>query len=191
MIYIYINWITMIRKFGKHSHSTYGTLNSCFDLIGCHQQCIPWYPPLEIEPVTTECRDETLQLGPGGNRVLCRLKRTFKTHQVAHLPWLVDLASFMCDMGRWLICGVSALHSVVAGSISGDGDHGMHCWWHPVRSKQLFSVPYVACEFLPNFLVMVIQLIYNTIYLFKSIYIYIYRERERERERGREREKQR
>ena len=60
-IYIYINWITMTWKFGKHLHATYGTLNSCFDLIGSHQ-CIPW-SPIEIEPSTTECRAETLPLG--------------------------------------------------------------------------------------------------------------------------------
>ena len=27
-----------------------------------HQQCIPWSPPLEIKPVTTECKAETLPL---------------------------------------------------------------------------------------------------------------------------------
>ena len=38
------------------------TLDSCFDLIRSHQQCILWFPPLEIEQATTDCRDETLQL---------------------------------------------------------------------------------------------------------------------------------
>ena len=42
-------------------------------------------------------------------------------------------------------------------SISSGGDHGMHCWWDLIRSKQLFSVPYFACRCLLNFLVMVIQ----------------------------------
>ena len=37
------------------------TLDSYFDLIRSHQQCIPWSPPLEIEPATTDCRAETLQ----------------------------------------------------------------------------------------------------------------------------------
>ena len=37
-------------------------LVSCFDLIRSHQQCILWSPPLEIEPATTDCRAETLQL---------------------------------------------------------------------------------------------------------------------------------
>ena len=30
------------------------TQDSCFDLIRSHQQYIPWSPPLEIEPATTE-----------------------------------------------------------------------------------------------------------------------------------------
>ena len=38
------------------------TQDRCFDLIRSHQQCIPWSPPLEIEPTTTDCRAETLQL---------------------------------------------------------------------------------------------------------------------------------
>ena len=37
-------------------------LNSCFDLIRSHQQCIPWSLPLEIEPATTDCSAESLQL---------------------------------------------------------------------------------------------------------------------------------
>ena len=38
------------------------TLESYFNLIWSHQQCIPWSPPLQIEPVTTDCRAKTLQL---------------------------------------------------------------------------------------------------------------------------------
>ena len=38
------------------------TLDCCFNLIRSHQQCIPWFPPLEIEPATTECRAKTLLL---------------------------------------------------------------------------------------------------------------------------------
>ena len=38
------------------------TLDCCFDFIRSHQQYIPWSPPLEIEPATTECRAETLPL---------------------------------------------------------------------------------------------------------------------------------
>ena len=38
------------------------TLDSCFDLIRSQQQCILWPPPPEIEPATTDCRAEILQL---------------------------------------------------------------------------------------------------------------------------------
>ena len=36
------------------------TLDNYFNLFGSHQQCIPWSPPLDIEPATTECSAETL-----------------------------------------------------------------------------------------------------------------------------------
>ena len=55
--------------------------------------------------------------------------------------WLVNLALLACDMNWWLSCRVSALQSVVAGSISSGGDYGIHCWWGLIRSKQLSSVP--------------------------------------------------
>ena len=59
------------------------------------------------------------------------IKRIFKTHQVkwSHIyhDWLIWHRS--CVM--WIGCPVvvSALHSVVAGSIANSGDHGIHCWW--------------------------------------------------------------
>ena len=84
---------------------------------------------------------------------------------VAHLPWRVNLVSLMCDMDRWP-SRVSGLHSVVAGLISCGGDHSIYCWWDPIRSKQLFSVLYVTCRWLLNFLVMVIQLTYMHIYIY-------------------------
>ena len=58
----------------------------------------------------------------------------------AQLPWLVNLASLMCDV-VWILSGrVSVLHSVVTGSISSVEDHGIHCWWDLISSKQLSSV---------------------------------------------------
>ena len=57
-----MNWITTIRKFANTCAEHTETLDSCFDLISSHQQHIPWPPPLEIEPATTECRAETLPL---------------------------------------------------------------------------------------------------------------------------------
>ena len=64
---------------------------------------------------------------------------TCKTHLgylAAQLPWLVDLAPLVCDMNWWLSCRVSALQTVVAGSIS-----SIHCWWDLIKSKQPSSVP--------------------------------------------------
>ena len=52
-----ILWIEL--PWPENSMNTYAghseTLDSCFDLIRSHQQCIPWSPPLEIEPATTHC----------------------------------------------------------------------------------------------------------------------------------------
>ena len=53
----------MTRKYDTHIHATYRTLNSCFDLIGSHQQCTPKSPPLEIEPTTTVCRSQNSTSG--------------------------------------------------------------------------------------------------------------------------------
>ena len=65
------------------------------------------------------------------------------------------------------------LHTVVVGSISSGGDHGVHCWWDLIRSKQLFSPPYVACRCLLDFLVIVISyIIYQ--FLHSKLYSYIY-----------------
>ena len=53
----------------KHPHVTYGTLNSCFDLIGSHQQ---WSPPLEIKLATPECRN---RISTNGLSLLATHKR--------------------------------------------------------------------------------------------------------------------
>ena len=37
------------------------TLDSCFDFIRSHQQCITWSPPLQIEPASKNSRADTLQ----------------------------------------------------------------------------------------------------------------------------------
>ena len=63
------------------------------------------------------------------------------------------------------------LHSVAVGSISCGGEYPMYCWWDPIWSKQLFSVPYVICRCLPGFLVMIIQIyIYIYVYIYTRIY---------------------
>ena len=53
VLFYLVNWITITRKSGKHLRMT-ETVDSCFDLIRSHQQCIPWSPPLEIEPATKD-----------------------------------------------------------------------------------------------------------------------------------------
>ena len=59
-----ISWIEL--PWPENPANTYArhteTLDSCFDLIRSHQQCILWSPPLEIKPATTDFRAETLQL---------------------------------------------------------------------------------------------------------------------------------
>ena len=57
------------------------------------------------------------------------------------LSSIVDLASLVCDIDWWFSCRVSALQSLVVGSKSSYGDHGIHCWWDLIRSKQLSSGP--------------------------------------------------
>ena len=54
-VYIYI-YIYIIQQ---ALCATYRALDSCFDHIWSHQQCIP---PLEMEPATTEYRAESLLL---------------------------------------------------------------------------------------------------------------------------------
>ena len=59
-----ILWIELPRP--ENPANTYTqhmeTPDSCFNLTRSHQQCIPWSPLLEIEPATTDCWAETLQL---------------------------------------------------------------------------------------------------------------------------------
>ena len=57
-------WIELPRPENPPNTSVWHTetLNSYFDHIRSHQQCILWPPPLEIDPVTTDCRAKTPQL---------------------------------------------------------------------------------------------------------------------------------
>ena len=114
------------------------TLDSCFlSLIG---SVLPWYPPLEIEPLTTECKAETLPLSHKSNA-----KSTSHSNYAANwrecvlqvtsvlitVNLLVNLASLGCDMDydsvvKFRLCN---LWSLV-----------WHCWRDLIRSKQLSSV---------------------------------------------------
>ena len=72
-----------------------------------------------------------------------------------------------------LVIEFRLLHTVVVGSISSGGDHVVHCWCDLIRSKQLFSAPYVTCRCVPDFLVMLISN-FICIYTCVCLYIYIY-----------------
>ena len=61
------------------------------------------------------------------------------------------MASLVYDMDQWLSCRVSALQSVVAGSISSGRNHNMHCWWNLIRSKQPSSVSVCHAEVFAGF----------------------------------------
>ena len=69
----------------------------------------------------------------------------------AQLPWLVDLASLVCDMDWWLSGRVLPLQSVVTGLISSGGDHGIRCWWDRIRSKQLSSISVYCAQVFAGF----------------------------------------
>ena len=60
--YFLVNLISMTRKSSKLYMRHTEKLDNYFDLITSHQQYIPSFPPLEIEPTTTRCRDEALPL---------------------------------------------------------------------------------------------------------------------------------
>ena len=88
---------------------------------------------------------------PGGGRVLCRDYAPSFRHRL-YATWTGGP-----------VTEFRLLPPVVVGSISNDGDYGVHCCWNPIRSKQLFNVPYVACRCLLDFLV---------IYIYKPIILY-------------------
>ena len=113
---LWIEWLWPENSANLYARHT-ETLDSCFDLIMFHQQCIPWSLPLDIEPATTDCRAKILWL----------------RHQ------LISHTSDASDHSLQS-CRVSAMQSMVAGSISSGGNHGIHCWWDLIRLKQLSSV---------------------------------------------------
>ena len=62
------------------------TLDSCFDLIRSHQQCILWSPPLEIQAATTECRAKTLPLSHSPHRT-----QVMPNQLVMVIAWPINL----------------------------------------------------------------------------------------------------
>ena len=118
---------------------------------------------------------------PGGGRVRCREYAPIKKRHIRSSGRTIyhDLLIQYCLYVAWTggpVVEFRLLHTVVAGSISSGGDHGVHCGWDPIRSKQLFSAPYVECRCLPDFLVMAISnIIYKLFFkILLSLYIYIY-----------------
>ena len=57
--------------------------------------------------------------------------------------WLIWHRSCVAWTGGPLV-EVRFLHSGVTSSISRGGDHGMHCWWDQIRSKQLSCMSHVG-----------------------------------------------
>ena len=110
----------------------------------------------------------------GGGRVLCKgntyPSRHIRSKWSRNLPWHVNSGSLICGMNRWPSGRVSA--PVVVGSISSGGDHDVYCWWDLIRSKQLFSAPYVTWKCLPDFLVMVILWYIYTKYYRRRVFLY-------------------
>ena len=93
---------------------------------------------------------------PGGSHVLRREyvpSRQIRSKWSRNSPWLVNSASLICGMNRWPSGRVSA--SAYCGCW-----FDLQCWCDLMRSKQLFSAPYV---------------VYIYIYIYMSyVYIYIY-----------------
>ena len=82
----------------------------------------------------------------------------------------------VCDVNWWVSCRVSALYSVVAGSISSRGDYGINCCWDLIRSKQLFSVSVCHAQVFAEFsgrdtsIYNIIPLLKKKVYLFIHAY---------------------
>ena len=72
------------------------TLDSSFDLIRPHQQCIPRSPPLEIKPAPTECRTETLPLSPRSTSHTNTAKSTRHGYCAANKPKCVFHVTSVC-----------------------------------------------------------------------------------------------
>ena len=61
------------------------------------------------------------------------------------LPWLVNLASLVCCVDRWLSCKALALHSVVTGSISRGRDHGYTLLMRPNKVETAVQWFHMLC----------------------------------------------
>ena len=80
----------------------------------------------------------------------------------------------MYDIDYYLSGRVSALHSLGSSSIPRVEDHGIHCWWDLIRSKQQSSGSVCDAQCLLDFLVIVIQVVIPLLRNRNCVYIYIY-----------------
>ena len=87
-IQAFSRYLIFYSMFSENPLNTYArhpeTLDSGFDLIRSHQECIPWSPPLDIEPATTDGRAETLQLSQSPYRTQWR---KLTSHRIWEANW--------------------------------------------------------------------------------------------------------
>ena len=143
-VVIWLNWITMIRKSGKQCVRHTETLDSYFNLITSLLQCIPWTSPFYIYFLVHEVTIMWMHIsnlerrGPEDERVYWKSTDVTTRHirSRGHIFTLTSKfvnASERC--GPMVSGRVSALYSVVTGSISCGEDHSIHYWWDLIRSK--------------------------------------------------------
>ena len=87
---------------------------------------------------------------------------------VVHLPWLVNFGSLVRAVYQWLSGRVSALLSVVAGSVTSSGDQGMN-FWTPDKVETAVQCSVCHMEVLTRF-----SSHGNSIDIYIYIYIYIF-----------------
>ena len=148
-LYTYIMFeITMTRKSGKHLHAKHWTAVSI--LLGLISRA---HRDLHHRRSNQQPHYEEAETLPQGHRFMPHISD-------AELTMNHDLLIWHSLYVAWTggpVVEFRLLHTVVVGSISSGGDHGVPCWWDLIRSKQLFSAPYVARRCLPDFLAMVIS----------------------------------
>ena len=97
------------------------TLDCCCDLIRSHQQCIPWYLPMESEPTITEYRVETLLQTPNPHRT------QVTPNQLVIVNALPINLKISCKLHPYSVQKTRS-------------PHGILWWWDLIRSKHMSSV---------------------------------------------------
>ena len=109
-----------------------------------------WYIRLENTMTRKSCANLHAKYGALNNYF--DLIRSYQQCTPWSPPLVIEPTTTVCRSQN-----STTWHTEVVGSISSGGDHGLHCWWDLIRSKQLFRALYVACRCVPDFLVMVIS----------------------------------